>query len=74
MDAHGGHAVHERVGDIFDDDGDVPVPDTDRLVVRGRDEPAVFVDEGDGVDRPEMLVVFLRDLARLGVVLRAISA
>jgi hypothetical protein len=39
------------------------------LVVRRGDKPPSFVEEGDRVDRLQMIVVLLHDLARSGVVL-----
>lgn len=61
------HAVHVRLGDEFDGDGDVVFPGSQRLVVRGGDEAAVGVDEGDGVHGPEVVVVFLGEGAGAGV-------
>lgn len=46
----GCEGVHVRFGDEFDGDGDVEFPGSEGFVVRGGDEAAVFVDEGDGVD------------------------
>ena len=60
-----------RFGDVLDYDGDVEVPCSDRFVVGRRDETAVLVDEGDGVYRPEMLIVLLRDFAGVKIVLQA---
>lgn len=51
--------VHVRLGDELDGDGDVDFPGAEGLIVRGGDEAAVFVDEGDGVDGAEVVVVFL---------------
>ena len=70
MDRDSGHRVHVRLCDILDDDGNIIVPPSDRLVVRGRQEPPVVVHPGDGVDRPQMLIVLLRDLLLPQVVLR----
>lgn len=42
--------VHVRLGDEFDRHRDVEFPGAQRLVVRGRDEAAVLIDECDGVD------------------------
>lgn len=69
--SNGRHGVHVGLSDVLDHDRDIVVPRSDRLVVRGRDEPAVVVDEGDRVDGSEMLVVLLRDLVGVGVVLQA---
>ena len=63
------HGVHVRLGNVLDNDGNIELPCTDRLVVRSRDESAVVVDEGDSIDRSKMLVVLLRDIARVHVVL-----
>ncbi len=61
------HAVHVRLGDELDGDGDVVLPRAQGLVVRGGDEAAVGVDEGDGVDGAEVVVVLLRERAGAGV-------
>ena len=54
-----GDGVHAGVGDVLAVDGDVPVPHTQGLVVRGGDETVVALDEGDRVNRAQMPVVFL---------------
>jgi len=69
MKSNGRHGVHVWFGDVLDDDGNIVVPSSNGLVVRGRDEPTVVVDEGDGVDGSEMLVVLLDDLIGVDVVL-----
>lgn len=61
--------MHVRFGYVFDDDGNIPVPRPDRLVIRSRHEPAILIYEGDRVDSTEVLVVFLGDLAGGDVVL-----
>ena len=61
------HAVHVGFGDEFDRHGDVVFPSAEGLVVGGGDEAAVVVDEGDGVDGPEVVVVFLGHVAGAGV-------
>lgn len=63
--AHEG--VHVGLGDELDGDGDVVLPGAEGLVVGGGDEAAVVVDEGDGVDGAEVVVVFLRHFAGAGV-------
>lgn len=62
--------MHIRLGDILDHDRDIIVPRTNRLVVTRRHESSVLVNKGDGVDRPEMLVVFLCDFSCAEIVLR----
>ena len=42
--------MHSRFGDVFDDDWNIVVPDSNRLVVRRRDESTVLIDEIDRVD------------------------
>lgn len=59
--------MHAGLGDIFDDDRNVKLPDTHRLVVRCTDEASVLVDKGNRVDRAQMLVVLLNDVPRVGV-------
>ena len=48
-----------------------PFPQTKWFVVRWRHESAVVVNEGDRIDSPQMTVVFLCDLARPCVPLKA---
>ena len=60
---------HVGFSDELDGDGYVQFPCPQRLVIRGSNEAAVFVDEGYGIDRAKVVVVFLRHLARTGVVL-----
>lgn len=69
VECDGRHRVHVRLGNVLDHDRDIKLPGTHRLVVRGRHEPAVVVHECDGVDRAQMLVVLLRDIAGLRIVL-----
>ena len=61
--------MHERFGDVFDDNRDVKVPCTYSLVVRRRGEPSILIDESDRIHRSQMLVIFLRDLTSVYVVL-----
>ena len=63
------HGMHSRLGNVLDHDGNVVVPDSDRLVVRGGDESSVVIYKVDGVDWAKMLIVLLRDVARVHVVL-----
>jgi hypothetical protein len=63
------HRVHVRLGNVFDDDGDIVIPPSDRLVVRSRQESSVVVDPGDGVDGSQVLIVLLRDLLLSQIVL-----
>ena len=49
-----------RSPDVFDLHRDAKLPNPQGLVVAGRHEPAVVVDEGDGVDCAQVLVVLLR--------------
>ncbi len=65
----GGEGVHVWLGDEFDGDGDVEFPGSQRFIVGGGDEAAVFVDKGDGVDGLEVVVVFLGHFAGASVVL-----
>ena len=53
------HAEHVRLRDEFDGDGDPVLPRAQGLVVRGRDEAAGRVTEGERVDWAEVVVVFL---------------
>ncbi len=59
--------MHVRLGDVFDDDGDIEFPDPHRLVVRGAHEPPVLVDKSDGVDGPQVLVILLHDVTAVDI-------
>ena len=61
--------MHVRLSNVLDDYGDVKVPGSDRLVIGGCNEPPILVNEGNRVDGPEVLVVFLRDFAGVHVIL-----
>ncbi len=61
------HGIHVRFGDVFDGDRDVVVPGSEGFVVRGGHEAAVFVNEGDGIDGCEMMVVFLDNITSTDV-------
>lgn len=62
-----GEGEHVWFGDEFDGDGDTVFPGAEGFVVRGGDEAAVVVDEGDGVDGCQVVVVFLDQFAGAGV-------
>jgi hypothetical protein len=51
-----------RFGNIFDDDGDIVVPSTYRLVIGCGYETTILIDESNSIDRSKMLVVRLDDL------------
>lgn len=70
MQPHRRHRVHRGIRNQFDRHGNIKVPHAHRLVVARRDEATVVIDEGDGVDRSEVLIVLLGDLAGTDVVLR----
>ena len=61
------HGVHVRLRDELDRHGDAVLPRAQALVVRGGDEAARVVDEGDGVDGTQVVVVLLRHLPRARV-------
>lgn len=67
--SNGRHRVHGRFGDVLDDDRNVVIPHTHSFVVRSGDESSIVVDKVDGVDRSQMLVVFLGDFSGIHVVL-----
>lgn len=62
--------MHVWLGDILDHYRDIIVPCTNRLVVTRRHEPSVLINEGNGIDGTQVLVVFLHNLARAEIVLR----
>ena len=61
--------MHVRFSNVFDHYRNVEIPCSDRLVVGRCNEPPVFVNEGDCVDRTKMLVVFLNNFTRVNVIL-----
>lgn len=69
MNCHRGHRVHVRLGDVFNCDRDVEIPGANCLVIRSGDEPPVLIHESDSIDRPQVLIILLRDLACPYVVL-----
>lgn len=71
MNGHRGHRVHVRLSDVFDCHRNVEIPGTYRFVIRRGHEPPILVHEGDRVDRPQMLIVLLRDFSGPDVVLGA---
>lgn len=69
MQSDGRHGVHVRLGYVLDHHWDIEIPCSDSLIVGRRHKPPILVDECDGVYRSEMLIVFLRNLARVYVIL-----
>jgi len=65
----GRHGVHIRLCDVFDHDRNVEVPGSDRFVIGRRHKPSVLVHKGDGIDRSQMLIIFLRDFPRVYIIL-----
>src|SRR5271154_2335373 len=51
--------MHVWLGDVFDGNIDTVLPCSKRLIVRGGDEPFIFIAEGNGVDGGKMVVIFL---------------
>jgi len=69
MFGDGGHRVHVRFGNVFDDYWDIVVPSTYRFIVRGRNETTILIDESNSIDRPKMLIIRLNDFVRSQIVL-----
>ena len=69
MQCNSWHGEHVGLCNILDYNRNVVVPNSHRLVIRGRRESAVVIDECDRVDRSEMLVVLLGDLTSTHIVL-----
>ena len=63
------HGMHVRLCNVLDDDGDIEIPCSNRLVVGSGHESAILVHKGDRIDRSQMLVIFLRYLTGIDVVL-----
>lgn len=68
------HRMHVRFSNVLDHDGDIEVPCPYGLVIRRRDKATVFINEGDSVHRPQMLVVFLGNLTRVHIILQNAQA
>ena len=65
--------MHMGFCNVLDHDGYIIVPRSNSFIIRGSDKPTIFVDERNRVHRSQVLVVFLRNLARLHIVLMATS-
>jgi hypothetical protein len=61
--------MHRRIGNQLDRHRNIKVPHAHGLVIARSNETTIVVDEGDRVDRSEVLVVLLRDIAGTDVVL-----
>lgn len=61
--------MHMGFRNVLDHDGYIIVPRPDSFIVRGSDKPTIFVDKRDRVHGSQVLVVFLRDLARIHIIL-----
>lgn len=66
--------MHIGLGNVLDHHRNIVIPNTNRFVVRSRNEPAVFVDKRDGVNRSQMLIIFLGYLSGIHIVLQYMSA
>lgn len=62
--------MHMGLGDVLDHDRDIEVPGSYRFIIRGRDKPSVFVNEGNRVHRPQVLIVLLCDFTRVHIILQ----
>lgn len=62
--------MHVWFSDILDDHRYIKVPSPYCFVVRGGDEAAVFINESNGVDRTQVLIVFLCNVAGVHIVLQ----
>ena len=65
--SHGWHRMHVRFGDIFDINGNIPLPDTDRLVISRRNKSSIVVNKSNGINGSQMAVVFLNYTSRASV-------
>jgi hypothetical protein len=63
MERNSRHGVHMRLCDILDYNRDIEVPCANGLVVGCGDKSAIFVNESNGIDRSQMLIILLGDLA-----------
>ena len=64
-----GHGMHVGLGNVLDNNWNVIIPSSNRFVVGRRHESSILVDEGNGVDRSQVLVVCLDYLVRSCIVL-----
>jgi len=62
--------MHVGFRDIFDHHGNIIIPCAYGLVVRGSNKPSVFIHEGDGINRAQVLVVLLCDFTGVHVILQ----
>jgi len=73
VECHRWHGMHVRFGNVLDHHRNVKVPSSDCFIVRSRHKPPVFIYEGNSINRSKMLIVFLRDLARVHIILWSMS-
>ena len=52
--------MHSGIGDVLEIDGNVPLPNTNRLVVRSRYEAAVVVNESNCIDWIQVTIILLK--------------
>ena len=58
------------LGDVLDYHRNIEVPSSYSLIVRCRHKSSILIDEGDGIDRAQMLIVLLSNFARIYVILK----
>jgi hypothetical protein len=69
MHDQSGHGLHGRITNVLDRYANIPLPDQYLLVITASNHfNAVVFHEEYGVDGAQMMIVLLRDLARLGTV------
>lgn len=65
-----GHRVHGRIRNVLDRDTNIPFPHENFFVVTARYHfrSALVFDKDNGIDRSQVVIVFLSDLTRGGIV------
>ena len=58
--ANSWHWVHSGIGDVLEIDGNVPLPNTNRFVIRSRNEAAVVVNESNCIDWIQVTIILLK--------------
>ena len=54
--------MHAGVSNVFEIDGNVPLPNANGLVIGGRHKATIIVDECDRIDRVQVTIVLLNIL------------
>ena len=69
MHARSWHSMHVRLADVLGNDWNTKLPYVHFFVISCGHKPTTVLNEGDRIDRAEMLFILLHDLFRVRIVL-----